>query len=117
MADQPNPVPNDRERIVDLVIDDLRRRDEIGVQEYGTSLQPFNGRDPLVDAHEETLDKAQYLKQALVERADHRAEERELVVAFLRQFAAVIGIDSPSSEGLVGGLALAIELGEHRRSK
>ena len=35
---------------------------------YGTALQPHNGRDALLDAYEEALDLAMYLKQAIVER-------------------------------------------------
>lgn len=67
-GDQPLPVQNNERSIQDRVIDDINRRKEVGIQRYGTVLQPFNGRDALTDAYEEALDLAQYLKQLLVER-------------------------------------------------
>lgn len=67
-AHQPMPVPNDRAAIADLVIDDLRERKRYGTSKYGTPLQAGNGRDPLVDAYQESIDKTQYLRQAIEER-------------------------------------------------
>ncbi len=87
---QPMPVVNDRPCVQDAVIADLRRslgmqdefgnelvdprviadieaRKAIGLAKYGTLLQPFNGRNPRVDAYQEALDLAQYLKQGLLE--------------------------------------------------
>lgn len=66
--DQPLPVPNGEPAIWDLVIADMRERDRVGRERYGTPLQAFNGRDALVDAYEEALDKAVYLRQAIEER-------------------------------------------------
>jgi hypothetical protein len=71
MADlnpQPPPTPNDSRPIWELVIEDMKARDEHGRKEYGTPLQAHNGRDALVDAYQECLDMAVYLKQAIVER-------------------------------------------------
>lgn len=51
----------------DLVIEDMKNRDEKGTEEYGTRLVPFNGRNPLWDAYEEALDMAVYLRQAIYE--------------------------------------------------
>lgn len=67
-GDQPLPVPNDRLLIHDLVAADIQARKELGTRRYGTPLQPFNGRDALLDAYQEALDLAVYLKQAIVER-------------------------------------------------
>ena len=50
------------------VRDDLEERERLGVERYGTSLQPHNGRDALRDAYEEALDLACYLRQAMAER-------------------------------------------------
>jgi hypothetical protein len=50
------------------VIEDMHERRKVGMQRYGTPLQVFNGRDPLVDAYQEALDLVVYLKQALIER-------------------------------------------------
>lgn len=54
--------------IHDLVSDDLYSRLEVGVNEYKKPLQPDNGRDALLDAYEEALDLACYLRQVLYER-------------------------------------------------
>jgi len=40
----------------------------MGKERYGTRLQPFNGRDPFIDAYQEVLDLAVYLRQAIYER-------------------------------------------------
>jgi hypothetical protein len=42
----------------------------MGIAKYGTPLQTFNGRDPLIDAYQEALDLAVYLKQAIMERKE-----------------------------------------------
>lgn len=69
---QPDPTPNDRPAVWDLVLDDMQARDRLGAARYGTRLQPFNGRDTLRDAYEEALDLAVYLRQVIYER-DHPA--------------------------------------------
>lgn len=66
-GDQPLPVGNDLPVMHDLVIEDLRRRLEVGIRRYGQPLQPFNGRNALRDAYEEVLDLAVYLRQAIWE--------------------------------------------------
>ena len=67
-GDQPLPVVNDREYVQTAVIRDFEARTAVGIERYGTGLQPFNGRDALRDAYEEALDLAVYLKQCLIER-------------------------------------------------
>jgi len=67
-APEPDPTPNDSTPIWDLVIADMRERDAEGRRKYGTRLQAGNGRDPLVDAYQEALDLAVYLRQAIEER-------------------------------------------------
>lgn len=64
---EPMPTPNGHPAIQDLVIQDIEQRRQIGIQTYGTPLQPFNGRRSLVDAYEEVLDLAMYLRQAIYE--------------------------------------------------
>ncbi len=66
---QPAPIPTNEVPIVDLVVEDLWKRKESGMQEYGTPLQASNGRDALVDAYYEALDLAVYLRQELERRA------------------------------------------------
>jgi hypothetical protein len=67
--DQPAPIPNSSTPLWELVIADMRERDAVGRQRYGTPLQAHNGRDALADAYAECLDQAVYLKQAIVEHA------------------------------------------------
>jgi hypothetical protein len=55
-----------------MVIADIEARKQVGLERYGTLLQAHNGRDALMDAYQEALDLAVYLRQALEER-DHPA--------------------------------------------
>lgn len=68
IEDQPPPKAADGPPIWDLVIADMRERDRVGRERYGTPLQANNGRDALVDAYQEALDLAVYLRQAIAER-------------------------------------------------
>lgn len=68
VVDQPDPIKNNRPCIQDLVIADIESRKAVGLERYGTLLQPFNGRDALMDAYAEALDLCQYLRQAIEER-------------------------------------------------
>lgn len=67
-GDQPLPILNDLDSVQSAVIADLGERTEVGIERYGTALQPWNGRDALRDAYEEALDLTCYLKQVLIER-------------------------------------------------
>ena len=65
---QPKPRSNSSTPIVDMVVEDMKRRKVVGTERYGTPLQAFNGRDALIDAYEEALDLAIYLRQMIAER-------------------------------------------------
>lgn len=65
---EPPPQGNDGPVVWDLVIQDMRKRDAMGVQKYHTHLQPFNGREVLIDAYQEALDLAVYLRQLIYEK-------------------------------------------------
>jgi hypothetical protein len=65
---QPPPLPSRRPAVWDLVMRDMRDRDEVGRAKYGMRLQPFNGRDALVDLYQELLDAVVYLRQEIYER-------------------------------------------------
>lgn len=67
---QDMPTPNDKPALWDLVIEDMRQRDEFGTQKYNTRLQPNNGRSFLVDAYQELLDLAVYVRGELYERQE-----------------------------------------------
>lgn len=51
-----------------LVQQDLELRIELGKSRYGERLTTFNGRDALLDAYQEVLDLAVYLRQEIEER-------------------------------------------------
>jgi hypothetical protein len=77
IEDQPPPVPNDDVASWDLVIADMRERDQVGRERYGTPLQPGNGRDSLVDAYQESLDQVVYLRNRIEEEARARMTDDE----------------------------------------
>lgn len=66
---QPNPKQG-KEVVVDIVLADIRERAESGKQKYGTYLQTHNGRNPLWDAYQESIDLVMYLRQALLEQEE-----------------------------------------------
>src|SRR3990167_7051584 len=46
---EPMPKKNDSKPIWDMVIEDMKERDSVGEERYGTRLQKFNGRNSAVD--------------------------------------------------------------------
>jgi hypothetical protein len=91
---EPPPKSNDNPTMWDLVLADMRERDQVGEQRYGTRLQPFNGRNALVDAYQEALDLVVYLRQEVAEAEElrkHTAEmerQRDRAVMLREQTAA-----------------------------
>jgi hypothetical protein len=69
---QENPIVNNGPCIQDLVIQDIEARKQVGIERYGTVLQPFNGRSALMDAYQEALDLCAYLRQLLYEE-EHKS--------------------------------------------
>lgn len=67
-GDQAPPEKNDHPIIQDLVMADMQDRLQVGIERYGTGLQPHNGRDMLKDLYEELLDAAIYVRGAMYER-------------------------------------------------
>ena len=69
-AAKPEPLPtkNNYVHILDMVVDDLENRADMGYKKYGTYLQAHNGRDALLDAYLEALDLCMYLRLAIEER-------------------------------------------------
>lgn len=66
-VEQPAP-SGDGPAVWPLVIEDMKARDAAGRSKYGVPLRAHNGRDALVDAYQEALDLAVYLRQAIAER-------------------------------------------------
>lgn len=67
IQDQPPPTASEGDVMAE-VIADLTERRRVGIERYGTPLQPFNGRKALVDAYQEGADLLAYLKQEMIER-------------------------------------------------
>lgn len=65
--------PNSRS-VFDGLLSDIEKRKQVGIETYGVELQTHNGRSGLLDAYEEVLDTAVYLKQRLMEEEDARYE-------------------------------------------
>jgi hypothetical protein len=106
-GDQPLPVVNDELDIQSRVIADIEERRKVGIQRYGTALQPHNGRDALRDLYEELLDGAMYARQLMVERPEGLAEAiREGLAAYLAGFL-------PAADSDINPGYLADELMEH----
>jgi hypothetical protein len=88
---QEMPKVNNHPCVQDMVIADIEERKKVGIQRYGTVLQPFNGRSALWDAYQEALDLCQYLRQLIYEE-DHSknwVHELKRKVAMARVNAAV----------------------------
>jgi hypothetical protein len=68
-APEPAPQEGQGPAIWDLVVADMKERDAMGERKYGRRLRAGDGRDHLVDAYQEALDLAVYLRQQIEERA------------------------------------------------
>jgi len=66
--EQPPPVNNGLPAMWDLVMADMKERDRVGRDRYGTPLQPHNGRHALKDAYAEILDLIVYFRQHIYEQ-------------------------------------------------
>lgn len=66
--EQPEPVNTSDVCIQDLVISDFDERKLLGIERYGDTVHPFNGRDPLVDLYQELMDAVIYLRWMLYEK-------------------------------------------------
>lgn len=65
---EPPPAPSTGADVWPLVVKDMEERNRIGTAKYGTPLRTGNGRKALVDAYQEVLDLAVYLRQEIEER-------------------------------------------------
>jgi len=67
LKSQDDPIKNNNVSIWELVFEDMRNRDMEGYKKYGIHLQPFNGRNSLIDVYQEALDLVVYLRQLIYE--------------------------------------------------
>ena len=65
----------DNKKIIELI----KKRLEIGKEEYGTEINPFDGRDWIKEALEELLDAIVYLAAKLrqIEKLEEKNERKE----------------------------------------
>lgn len=90
---QADPTANSSRPVWELVIEDMRARDQVGRAKYGTPLRAHNGRDALVDAYQEALDLCVYLRQAIEERAPTDARRCAIWEA-INEYTAACGGDT-----------------------
>ena len=64
---EPPPQKNQHRPVYESLIEAIQERACFGLDKYGTHLQPFNGRNALNDALQESLDMNFYLMQKVVE--------------------------------------------------
>lgn len=107
-GDQPLPVVNDQTDIQTLMIREIEKRREVGIERYGTALQPFNGRNAAQDLFEEMIDGAAYALQIRVEMDAMQERIREL----LEELMAFAHFVSLRADGEVLQAANAIRRGE-----
>lgn len=96
IVDQPPPT-GDGQPVWDLVIDDMRERDNLGRQRYNTPLRSWNGRDALVDAYQEVLDLAVYMRQEI--------EERRSIQEICAQVSLIPGAEDCTPQNLIRTLS------------
>lgn len=96
IVDQPPPT-GDGIPIWDLVVDDMRDRDNLGRQRYNTPLKSWNGRDALVDAYQEVLDLAVYMRQEI--------EERKSIQQICEHIALIPGSEDCTTQNVLETIA------------
>lgn len=64
---QPPPKKTNLEPTWNLVIEDMKKRNQEGIEKYGVPLTPNNGRSSLQDLYEELLDAVVYTKNMIEE--------------------------------------------------
>lgn len=69
VAPEPPPTSGSGDPIWGMVVKDMLERDLEGWRKYGVPLRAFDGRRSLVDAYQEVLDLAVYLRKEIAERS------------------------------------------------
>lgn len=89
------PLPksdNPRRGSHELLAADIMDRLAVGMDRYGEALKPMNGRDTALDAYEEVLDLAVYMRTLMMEREEIRGVVGCLIDRF-ESYYAPIGSD------------------------
>lgn len=95
---EPSPTEGSGPSIHDLVVQDVLARKSFGLAKYGVLLRVGDGRRHLVDAYQEALDLAVYLRQELARQGIDPRQARGAALVWIGVLFAGISI----------GLALAL---------
>lgn len=76
---EPMPKKTNGQPIWEMVIEDMKERDLVGENRYGTKLQKFNGRNSAKDAYQEILDFTVYTRQWIEERKEMADVLKEVI--------------------------------------
>jgi hypothetical protein len=105
----PPPSPGRARATWELVIDDMKARDDLGHRRYGVRHQYDNGRDHLLDAYEEALNLSVYLRGEIEKRKANpnysEVEELRKTITTLRH-ALGSHLENSSIETLLERIAL-----------
>lgn len=115
VKDQPPPKPGTGD-VWRLVINEMKERRLLGIERYGVPLQVGNGRDALVDAYQESLDLAVYLRQAIAER-DGSGASGEALRARVAELEAALCEHSRTAQVSRQTMAYDLELWAHAKER
>lgn len=113
-TDQQLPEQNAYPVIQKLIITEAMESSlAIGVKKYGTGLQPFNGRDPLLDLEEELRDALVYARQLRYERDNPPVTDglKELRDALLGEVSAAFCSEAPTCKACLDDVEKWLESG------
>lgn len=99
---EPMPTGGSGPSIHDLVVQDVLARKALGLRKYGVLLRIGDGRRSLVDAYQEALDLAVYLRQELAKQGTdpRRFRARRVIDAILR--GIVLGLAGLGAYHIIG---------------
>lgn len=98
-------IPDDQS----LVIADIERRRQVGIERYGQGHRPFNGRNTLLDGYEEILDLLVYWRSLLRAREANRERLIEVVTVALRRLPDIAISDSQNRDRTAEAAAFVVD--------
>ena len=110
-GDQRLPRVNDAPDCQSQMANDIMERRAVGIERYGTPLQPFNDRNGLQDAYEEALDLGVYLRRLLTMREASRQDLVKQAEEALREYpmlGPLLDVPQRMAESVVDRLLDAI---------
>ena len=108
-TDQALPAASTKSKsVADFLKSLIDKRTELGIKKYGMPLMSHNGRDPIRDALEESLDLNQYLAQCLMEARDELDSVNDTLAVACREASVM---DDKDVMAIVDGKAFRCECG------